>query len=76
MTVQATDSQTAVRANASVQIGRTFLVEMPLEIGQLDSKIAVEADTAVSRESKWFDPNFSVMNAFNQETALRTFRRL
>ena len=45
--VQAEDFQTAVNANVSVQIGRTFLVEMPLEVGQLDSTIVVEAGTTV-----------------------------
>ena len=45
--VQAEDFQAAVNTNVSVQIGRTFLVEMPLEVGQLDSTIVVEAGTAV-----------------------------
>ena len=45
--VQAEDFQAAVTTNVAVQIGRTFLVEMPLEVGQLDSTIVVEAGTAV-----------------------------
>ena len=45
--VQAEDFQTAVNEGVVVQIGRTFLVEMPLEVGRVDSTIVVEASTAV-----------------------------
>ena len=44
--VQAEDFQTAVNESVLVQVGRTFLVDMPLEVGRVDSTIVVEAGTA------------------------------
>ena len=43
---RAGDFQTAVNKDVLVQIARTFLVEMPLEVGRVDSTIVVEAGTA------------------------------
>ncbi|MDE0626379.1 MAG: carboxypeptidase-like regulatory domain-containing protein, partial [Bryobacterales bacterium] len=45
--VRAEDFQTVMNEDVLVQIGRTFLVEMPLEVGRVDSTIVVEAGTAV-----------------------------
>ena len=44
--VQAEDFQTAVNEGVVVQIGRTYLVEVALEVGRVDSTIVVEAGTA------------------------------
>ena len=46
VTVRFPEFQTAVNEEVVVQIGRTFSVEMALEVGQVDSTIVVEAGTA------------------------------
>ena len=46
VTVRFPDFKTAVNENVIVQVGRTFSVEMALEIGQVDSTIVVEAGAA------------------------------
>ena len=46
VTVRAHDFQTAVNNDVLVQTGRMFLVEMPLEVGRIESTIVVEAGTA------------------------------
>ena len=46
VTVRFPGFQTAVNEEAVVQVGRSFSVEVALEIGQITSTIVVEADTA------------------------------
>ena len=47
VTVRFLGFQTAVNEKVVVQVGRSFSVEMVLEVGQIDSTIIVEAGTAV-----------------------------
>ena len=46
VTVRVAEFQTAVKEDVVVQTGRTFSVEIPLDVGQVDSTIVVEAGAA------------------------------